>query len=519
MHIAACRTALLALLLMLVSIPLAAQTTTISGVVTTEADDLPIPGALVSVVGLNITTTADDQGRYTLEIPASAAGSRRVQLRVEAMGLPAKLQDVLLTAGSMTVNIGLALGFAEEVTVGSRAVGAVAEAAVPVDVITPQQIAASGFAETAQIIQSLIPSFNFPRPTITDGTDTVRPATLRGLGPDQVLVLINGKRRHQSSLIHLNSSIGRGSTGVDLNAIPVAAIERIEVLRDGAAAQYGSDAIAGVINIVLKGARSRLEIATKAGASVGSFTGNRCNAAGASCVEGDKIDFNDGGLFDAGGSWGVALGKGNLAVSAEYRHHNRTNRASFDPRDQVVAGDAGNNAVAEPNHRWGDPDTRDFMTMLNAQVPLNDKQTRFVYAFGGYSRREANSAGFYRRALDVRNWPQIYPLGFLPEIQPLVEDASVTGGMRGAFAGWSLDASGEDGRNPFDFTIGNTLNVSLGPTLPPNKTTFDAGVLKLGQAVGNLDVSRAFKVGAFAGPLNVAFGGELRHEQYEIGAG
>src|SRR3954463_15929226 len=350
MHIAACRTALLALLLMLVAIPLAAQTTTISGVVTTEADDLPIPGALVSVVGLNITTTADDQGRYTLEIPASAAGSRRVQLRVEAMGLPAKLQDVMLTPGSMTVNIGLALGFAEEVTVGSRAVGAVAEAAVPVDVITPQQIAASGFAETAQIIQSLIPSFNFPRPTITDGTDTVRPATLRGLGPDQVLVLINGKRRHQSSLIHLNGSIGRGSTGVDLNAIPISAIDHIEVLRDGASAQYGSDAIAGVINIVLKGGVARPSITSNFGLSKGSFPGNSCNPAGVTCVEGSDIDFSDGGLFDLGGSWGLAAGQGSLTVAAEYRHHNRTNRASFDPRDQIVAGDAGNNVIEEPNH-------------------------------------------------------------------------------------------------------------------------------------------------------------------------
>ena len=117
----------------------------------------------------------------------------------------------------------------------------------------------SGYAETAQVIQSLAPSFNFPRPTITDGTDTVRPATLRGLGPDQVLVLVNGKRRHQSALVHLNGSIGRGSTGVDLNAIPVSAIDHIEVLRDGAAAQYGSDAIAGVINIVLKGGVARPE--------------------------------------------------------------------------------------------------------------------------------------------------------------------------------------------------------------------------------------------------------------------
>ncbi|MBA2355248.1 MAG: TonB-dependent receptor plug domain-containing protein, partial [Acidobacteria bacterium] len=182
---------------------------------------------------------------------ALAAGT--VQLRIEAFGLPARSYDVVLApSGATTFDVAISLGFEEQVTVGSRAAGAEAEQAVPVDIITQAQIASSGYAETAQVLQALAPSFNFPRPTITDGTDTVRPATLRGLGPDQVLVLINGKRRHQSALVHLNGSVGRGSTGVDLNAIPIAAIERIEVLRDGAAAQYGSDAIAGVINIVLK---------------------------------------------------------------------------------------------------------------------------------------------------------------------------------------------------------------------------------------------------------------------------
>ena len=163
--------------------------------------------------------------------------------------------------------------------------------------ITRDQIAASGYTQTAQVIQPVAPSFNFPRPSITDGTDTVRPATLRGLGPDQVLVLINGKRRHQSALVHLNGSIGRGSTGVDLNAIPLSAIDHIEVLRDGAAAQYGSDAIAGVINIVLKGGVARPAVMTSFGLSKGSFAGNR-SAAGLSCVAGDDIDFADGGLAD-----------------------------------------------------------------------------------------------------------------------------------------------------------------------------------------------------------------------------
>ena len=196
---------------------------------------------------------------------------------------------------------------------------------------------------------------------------------------------------------------------------------------------------------------SRPSVTSKFGLSKGSFAGNSCAPSGLTCSEGSDIDFSDGGLFDAGGSWGLAAGKGTVTVAAEYRHHNRTNRASFDPRDQVVAGDAGNNAVAEPNHRWGDPDTRDVMTSLNATVPLNGAETRFLYGFGGYSRRTANSAGFYRRALDARNWPQIYPLGFLPVIEPTVVDASGTAGVRGLFNKWTYDASGEYGHNSFAF--------------------------------------------------------------------
>ena len=494
---------------------------TLSGIITTRIDGQPVAGAVVTVVGAlpALRATADATGRYTISVPRPADG-RRVQIRVEAPGLQPAVVDAPMNGGAGTLDVALVIGFSEQVTVGSRAPGAAAEKAVPVDVLSHDQIAASGFAETAQVIASLVPSFNFPRPSITDGTDTVRPATLRGLGPDQVLVLINGKRRHQSALVHLNGSVGRGSTGVDLNAIPVSAIDRIEVLRDGAAAQYGSDAIAGVINIVLKDAISRPEVTANFGVSKGTFAGNRCASNGLSCAEGDDISFTDGGLADIGGSWGLPLGSGRLTVTSEFRGHNRTNRASADPRDQIVAGDAGNNAVAEPNHRWGDPDTRDVMTFANAALPLNASATRSLYGFGGYSRRTANSAGFYRRALDdVRNQPAIYPLGFLPEIQPAVVDVSAAGGVRGVFNRWNYDFSAGAGHNSFSFTIGNTLNASLGPSAPPNKTTFDAGTLMLNQLVTNADISRPVAVKGLARPVNVAFGAEARRENYRLLAG
>jgi iron complex outermembrane receptor protein len=262
----------LMLLLVVARAAIAQDLLMISGVVTTRADGMPVPGATVSVVGGDTSATTDASGSYTLQAPRARVPGNRIQLKVSALEPPAKLIDVAIDGATVTANVALTLEFSEQVTVGSRAAGTLAEKAVPVDVITHDQIVSAGYAETAQIIQSL----NFPRPTISDSTDTVRPATLRGLGPDQVLVLINGKRRHQSALVHMNNSISRGSTGVDLNAIPVAAIDRIEVLRDGAAAQYGSDAIAGVINIVLRSGAGSPDVALNVGLSTGTFVGNRC---------------------------------------------------------------------------------------------------------------------------------------------------------------------------------------------------------------------------------------------------
>ena len=514
------RRALALLVGLTVSSPVFAQDiVTISGTITTAADHAPVPGAVISVSASAtvITATAGEDGRYSLTLPRALVRAGRVQIAVDALNLPTKTVTVRIDGDSAQADVALTIGFAEQVVVGSRASGADVERTVPVDLLTHEMIAASGYTETAQVIASLTASFNFPRPSITDGTDTVRPATLRGLGPDQVLVLVNGKRRHQTALVHLNGSVGRGSNGVDLNAIPLSAIDHIEILRDAASAQYGSDAIAGVINIVLKGGVASAQITSEFGLSKGSFPGNRCTSDGLRCTEGSNIDFSDGGLADVGGSWGIPVGQGSVTVSAEYRHHNRTNRASFDPRDQIVAGDAGNNAVAEPNHRWGDPDTRDTMTFVNAELPLS--ATKAVYAFGGYSRREANSAGFYRRALDVRNWPQIYPLGFLPEILPTVVDASAEGGLRGTAGKWNYDFSGGGGHNSFAFTIGNSLNASLGPAMPPNKTTFDAGTLVLNQFIANADLSRPLTIKGFAAPVNLAVGAEVRYENYQILAG
>ena len=491
-----------ALLLLAVSpVVDAEQEMVLTGVVTTIDDGLPVPGATVSIDSLKLSATTDAAGRYSLTLPAGTPMDRLLDVRVKAEGLLPKQWSFRPAAGTVTHDFGLAITYSEEITVGSRTVGMDAQGAVPVDIITARQIESTGASETMQIIQRLAPSFNFPRTTIADGSSSVRPASLRGLGPDQVLVLIDGKRRHTTALVHVNGTMGRGSTGTDLNAIPVSAIERIEILRDGAAAKYGSDAIAGVINIVLKSGTSSTSVDLR-----GGTTATDQGVGGGTTW--------DGGMFDGGLSKGVKLGKGWAFLSGEFRDRNRTNRAGPDPRDQIVVGDAGHNAVAQPNHWVGDAETRDYLSFLNLQVPTGD--TSFLYAFGGMSHRAATAPGFYRRALQfTQNWPQIYPLGFLPLIETSVVDGSLTMGVRGTKREWFWDLSVQGARNSMDFDITNTLNASLGPT---SKTEFFAGTLAGDQVMANLDLSRSFKVG-LAGPLNVAFGTEVRREGYEIKPG
>lgn len=469
----------------------AAEPTVLSGQVTSRDDGRPLPGVTVSLPALGLRTTTGEDGRYSLTLPAGAARGQTVELMAAFEGLDPTTVEVALSPGALSQDLVLGLSFYDSITVGSRAGGSEAEKAVPVDVFTVEQIQTTGASETNQILEMLTPSFNFPRPTITDGTDTVRPATLRGLGSDQVLVLLNGKRRHTSALVHVNGSIGRGSTGVDLNAIPASAIERIEVLRDGAAAQYGSDAIAGVINLELKSGASPLTLSLKTGATT----------------------HGDGELVDAGVSQGWSLGRGGLFAAVEYRDRGDTNRAGPDPRPQ-----GSRDPVEQPNHHWGDAETRDLMGFFNGSAPLGAGGTTSFYTFGGISRREGSHGGFFRRALENRNLPSIYPNGFLPLIEPEVTDLSLAAGVRGAAGEWFWDVSAQYGDNEFQFNVSNSLNVSLGPTIPPNQTSFDAGALGFDQWVGNVDVSRGFEIG-LAGPLNVAFGAELRREGYQITAG
>lgn len=392
------------------------------------------------------------------------------------------------------------------VVTGTRSEGRTAlQTLAPVDVISSAQLEANGSTELNVALNYAVPSFSFPQPSLTDGTDSVRPATLRGLGPDQTLTLINGKRRHVSALVNLNGSVGRGSAAVDLNTIPTSAIGAVEVLRDGAAAQYGSDAIAGVINVRLREARE----------GGGATVTYGQNVTTVPLLSGDR-DESDGETFSAAAWAGLPLGdEGFLTISGEFRDRSATNRSGPDPRQQYPdATDPREAGFNRLNHRFGNPNARDITLLANAGIPFANGNE--LYGFASYQNREADSAGFYRRALDARNVLAVYPDGFLPLIAPEVEDYSVGGGLRAQLGDWSADASLVHGRNQIDYTIENTLNTTLGAASP---TEFYAGQLAYTQTVANFDLVRQYPVDAFAGPLNVGIGLEARFENFEIGAG
>ena len=393
---------------------------------------------------------------------------------------------------------------------------------VAVDVVPVEALSAIGIGELNQALSVALPSFNFPRPALNDGTDTIRPAGLRGLGPDQTLVLVNGKRRHIASLVNINGSIGRGSSAVDLNTIPAEAISAVDVLRDGASAQYGSDAIAGVINVRLREASEGGGVSTKYGWRESTYTVPvGTPPAGLPITVGSEIsrDRSDGHVWTVSGWQGLPLGEsGFLTVSGEYKTQQHTERSGFDVRQNypTPAGGgffAGEGVYNRFNAWTGEPELDQLTFFANAGVDLESGVE--LYGWASYQDREAQSAGFYRRAQDARNVIEIYPNGFLPLINPDVTDMSVAGGARWNTAGWDMDASVVYGSNEMDFVISNTLNRSLGTA---SGTVFDAGGFKYSQVVGNLSAVKEFDAG-LASPLNVAWGIEARQEMYEITAG
>lgn len=363
----------------------------------------------------------------------------------------------------------------------------------PVDVLTNQALTQQGTTEIAQALSNIAPSIDFPRSAVVDGTDSIRPATLRGLSPDQTLVLINGVRAHASALVNVNGSVGRGSSAVDLNTIPSVALGQIEVLRDGASAQYGSDAIAGVINLRLREARS----GGGGSVSYGEYVTHVQPAN-------DDRNVTDGATTTVNGWVGLPLGaEGFLTVSGEFLDRNPTSRGDIDPRVQPPL----------VRSRFGDPEVDQYTGFVNAGLPLAADGWQ-LYGWLGYQYRDSTSAAFNRPSNNVNNVPAIYPDGFLPKIDVRSHDLNSAFGVRGDVSDWNVDLNLSYGRNRLDFRTQDSLNATYGAQ---SQTDFYDGALIYDQWVTGLDVNREIPVGA--GSVNVAWGAEYRREGYRIIAG
>ncbi len=483
----------------------------LNGQVFVEGTALGLGGVNITIKGSNKGTVTDHEGKFQLNAPPSALlvftslgfekqetilGERQ-NLRIFLKEENQQLQDVMVV-GSRTNQ--------------SRSS---VDAVSPIDIFTAKDLAQTGQTDVGLMLAFVAPSFNSSRQTIADGTDHIDPMTLRGLGPDQVLVLVNGKRRHSTALVNVNSTVGRGSVGTDLNAIPASQIERIEILRDGASAQYGSDAIAGVINIVLK--------KYPQGGQLTSQVGQTAEADGQVA----QLALNKG--------WNISKKGGFLNISAESRFRNPTNRSGqynglvYLPALPNTASQtaitenllADQALIVQRNFNLrpmivGNSQSLNFSGFYNLGLPLA-KLWEF-YSFGGINQRFGKSAGFYRFPNNSRtNNLDIYPNGYLPYILTNIQDQSLTLGLRKMTKNdWNFDFSNSYGANAIGYNVENSLNASMRNTSP---TTFDVGQLKFSQNTTNINISRNIKPSNPKSYINIALGAELRLDNYQILAG
>ena len=445
-------------------------------------------GTTILEKGTNRGTVTDFDGSYKL-----TASSPEAVLIFSYTGF--STQEIALSGRSeldVVLLEGIDLGAVQ--IVGTRSLRrTVTETPVAIDLINVRDVARDvGQLEVNQILQFVAPSFNASRQSGADGADHIDPATLRGLGPDQTLVLINGKRRHQSSLINIFGSRGRGNTGTDLNAIPAAAIERIEILRDGASAQYGSDAIAGVINVVLK---SSVEEAS-GNVAIGAY-----NAKPGADIDALSNESFDGQSVNVNTNYGVRIGREGFAnFTLDYLSRKHTNRPADPDKFDIY------------REQFGDAAADVFSGFLNAAVPFGENSS--FYLFGGFTHRFTDAFAWTRSPDSERNVPAIYPNGFNPHITSNIGDQSVSAGIRTKYKGWDVDVNNTFGKNRFQYIIDGTLNASL---LERSPTRFDAGGFQLSQNTTGINFSRYF-ANALHG-TNFAFGVEHRVENYEIFAG
>ncbi|MSP08474.1 MAG: TonB-dependent receptor [Chitinophagaceae bacterium] len=491
----------------------------------------PLSGATLSIKGSQVKTQTNTDGLFSIKATIG-------NILVVSFSGFSNQSYTLKDSNPIDIQLNISNNDLNEVVVlGTRSTGRTKlESVSPVDVFDLKTLT-SEVPQTnlTDILNHVAPSFNSTTQTVADGTDHVDPATVRGLGPDQTLVLINGKRRYTSALVNVNGTMGRGSVGTDLNAIAAGSIDKIELLRDGAAAQYGSDAIAGVINIQLNKNIGTGKAVFSSGANITTYQSYKHAAPGSFKLgEGSANDpkyYNnsvmDGQKTNASVNYGWQIGKTkasfiNVTLNLEQREPTIRSGERAGDIDNRKSGDSASTALMTRlgvdrntfQMRVGQSRTKNLQGVINGGLAL--KNGGEFYFFSILSNRVGNSTGFYRMPYQSSNIPAIYPNGFLPEITSNINDISLGTGLKGKMGTWNYDLSNTYGQNSFGFNIENTLNVSAYYNNQSKQSEFDAGTLLFKQNTTNIDFSKKLNNSV---NLNMAYGAELRYENYQQKAG
>jgi iron complex outermembrane receptor protein len=517
------KNAILTISLTLFSIVLFAQHIVTVKVVEAKTGD-PLPNVSVKIKNTSKGGSTNASGVYEIQVPSDAV------LEITSIGYTTVLvpvqgqSEISVRLEAVTVDLG------DVVVIGTRgAARAKIETPIPVDVIRINQAGMpTAKMELTSVLNIAAPSFNYNKQSGADGADHVDLGTLRGLGPDQTLVLINGKRRHQTAFVGLFGTRGRGNSGVDLNAFPEAAVDRIEILRDGASAQYGSDAMAGVINIILKKDVNHWSInGGWSGYYDYKYNSRKVNA-GNQYYSGNAVD---GGTYTLSVNNGVAIGKngGFINVSADFLRQGKTYRQA-DTANWQTKKDALP-YINTSRRAFGDASLTTAGIMYNMQIPSSATYGITFYSFGGYNYKASDAFAYTRNysgrperfpantngtlinvpgILRTANDGEIY---YNPHIQTHIQDASLALGIRGTNRKeWNWDLSNTIGRNDFHYYGDKTFNASRIGQGAPNH--YDDGGFNFLQNTLNLDVSKSFK--SIAEGMNLGLGAEYRYERYSI---
>ncbi|MBE0653520.1 MAG: TonB-dependent receptor plug domain-containing protein, partial [Bacteroidales bacterium] len=495
-------------LLFLLSSPVYSQNR-FYGIVTDKLNGEGLTGANIFIPELNRGTIAGKDGSFEIILSEEQAVLVISYVGYETITMKASsLQSLKIEMDRDLI------AFNDDVVItGTRSVPrTVTSSAVPIDQFPQSVLANTGKMDLSQQLNSLAPSFYSSRLTYSDATDHLDPVTLRGMNPDQTLILVNGKRHHPSAVVNVLSVVGKGSVINDLNTIPSSAIDRVEILRDGASAQYGSDAIGGVVNLILRQDTGKVSMKTRVGQT----------------YEGDGLQSHFSANFGKG-----FKGGGYVNVTTQLGVREKTNRAgTYQGLIYRTSGQDGltfeenlaiDNSLIESRGlsredfqlQLGESEMSNANLFFNSAVPMMDRSE--FYAFGGLNYRNSLSAGDYRLPNDAaRGNLAIYPDGFLPEISARLTDQYITAGIRSQITDWEVDFSNTYGSNAIDFYVGNSLNASMGDDSP---LEFESGRIRFSQNTTSLDFSHRIIGLSKMRAVDILIGSEIRYENYRIMAG